>query len=308
MEQGLVQINIALNEKGLNYQKLLQQCENIQFTKETINQDYLPLKQLREAATLIKNLENPHTKAWQAWNADRKSIADPIDDCLNRKTAEFTQLNNEIKAENSQNEAEKLRVKTIQDNIDSFLMDYAVLIANAETLLVLLQLEREINLETAYAKKYQEFLPSLVERSKAIRDLLKSQKEKVKDLAAVQNKIEAAAQNKDLGTLNDLETEKEIIEHGLKETQKLVQQTSLSQSMGEKTIVPESTLIAVKPRRSAWTWDITDVEKFQKKYPHFVDMEPNRKKIDEWFTKMKKDKTIQETDKDGIKIYVQHLY
>ena len=138
------ELQLALSKEGLVYQQLLQECENVTFTKDNLNEDRSCLTNLRKVKSSLEKMENPHTAKWKAWNEARKSLADPVGELLNRKVNEFKKLAEEVAEENRKAEAEKQRKAGILAEIDSFFINQSQAIAAATEPSELVRVEKLI--------------------------------------------------------------------------------------------------------------------------------------------------------------------
>ena len=180
------QLTVALSKEGLAYQNLLQACENVTFTKDNLNEERTVLKDLRKVKSNLAGMTNPHTAAWQQWNAARKSLADPVDALLTKKEGEFSKISKEIAAENARIEAEKARVKGIKDAIDTFFLEQSQAVANTSEPSEIVRIEKLIGSHKANKTRYAEFLPLLVEKADILADLIKDKKSALRELEALQ--------------------------------------------------------------------------------------------------------------------------
>src|SRR5689334_22853692 len=112
-------LSLKLTVAGLNYQRLIQEGELIVFTRENLDQDYSSLASLRKVKKQLEDEENPYLKLWQTWNAARKSLLDPVKVLLAKKTKEFTDLNETIKAENAVIAAQNAKTLEIETHIQT---------------------------------------------------------------------------------------------------------------------------------------------------------------------------------------------
>ena len=114
------ELQIALSKEGLQYQQLLQEGENLTFTKDGLVEQGASLKTLRVVQTKLDKMVNPYWKQCKAWNDAKASLIAPVEELLNRKVNEYKKLALEIKADKKKAEQEKARVDGIKQTIDSF--------------------------------------------------------------------------------------------------------------------------------------------------------------------------------------------
>jgi predicted nucleic acid-binding Zn-ribbon protein len=306
------EILVALGKLGLQYQKLLQAGEDISFTKDTINQDYEPLKKLREVSTAIKDMENPWTEKWSQWNKDRKSLLDPVTALLGTKTAEFTTLANEIKADQLKADNEKKRVADIKAAISSFTLDYSTKIAQATTFEELNTLHMRMGAEKSRKNVYQEFMPDLQEAIVGLEISLKTQKQNIKDLQELEGQKAAALQSGDDEALMGLIEKEEEITSKITETGTTVQEAAISSVSNNEVVEVDSILpTAPKPRRTVLDWEVTDIQLLYKKRPDLAEILPLNEEIDNLAKEIRKagGKNFKlDTSIPGLKIYMKEIF
>ena len=187
------ELTIALSKEGLQYQQLLQEGENLTFTKDKLVEQGASLKKLREVQKKLADKENPYTANWKAWNEARKSLVDPVSDLLKRKENEYRKLALEIEADKKREAEEKERVAGIKTAIDSFFIAQSQAIAGAKTLPELTAIEKIIGSHKANKSRYSEFLPELVAKAELLTPLIKEQKKVIRELEALKAQMTKAA-------------------------------------------------------------------------------------------------------------------
>lgn len=299
-------LKLQLSKLGLQYECTLQKANDIKFSKETINQDYEPLKKLRELSTAIADLENPYTKFWSDWNKARKSIADPIVLALAEKTAAFTKMAEEIKRENDKLEAERVRIKGIKDAINAFTVDFAGKIAAATDNDTLIAIQMRIGTEKSHKVKWGEFIADFFEACKGLESSLKIQKSKIAELKKLEDSEKTADDAQLMEIMEMKETIVAEIEQGKIDVQEITVRAATSAT---ETVVPESLSLAPKARRTAKKWRVDNLTLLYKKRPDLVDLIPNKEKIDAMLDERRKAKVfIEETTSDGITFYEEKSY
>ena len=89
-----------------------------------------------------------------------------------------------------------------------------------------------------------------------------------------------------------------------------VQEKAIGMATKADVVEPEMVMLqSVAARRSIWTWEVVDIKETQKKMPNFVDLTPNKEKIDEYL-KAKKAEGISgdEFTVFGIKFYLKRTF
>lgn len=305
------ELQIALSKEGLQYQQLLQEGENLTFTKDGLVEQGASLKTLRTVQKKLGDIENPYTANWKAWNAARKSLTDPIDELLKRKEAEYRKLAENIAADQRRAEQEKERVSGIRQAIDSFFIAQSQAIAGAKTLGELTAIEKIIGSHKANKARYAEFLPDLVGKAENLTPLIKQQKDNIRKLEAVKEaEIEAAKLGDDQAFL-DAMREKESLQNKFDEVNIKAQEQAVGMATRVETVVvPEIVLPAApRPRRSVWVFESVDINETLKKMPNFVELSLNKEKVDEYL-KAKKAEGIEgdEFTVFGIHFFIQKSF
>lgn len=305
------ELTISLSKEGLQYQQLLQDGENLTFTKDKLVEQGASLKKLREVQKKLAEKENPYTANWKAWNEARKSLVDPVADLLKRKEAEYRKLAIEIEADQKREAEEKERVAGIKASIDSFFIAQSQAIAGAKTLPELTAIEKIIGSHKANKSRYSEFLPELVAKAELLTPLIKEQKKVIRELEALKEAEEKALQSGDDQAAIDAAEAQQSLQNRFDEVNIKAQEQAVNMATKVDTvIVPEVVLPAApKPRRSVWTYEAVDLQETLKKMPHFVELSLNKEKVDEYL-KAKKAEGIngEEFTVFGIRFYLQKSF
>lgn len=298
-----------------NYQKLLQEAENIVFTKENINQDYTALKKLRE---IRKKLDESREEKKKPFTAAGKAIQDayneldkPIKDVLDRKTAEFTKVNDEIKAENLRIEQENQKKFNIQQSIQEFVNNTTIDITKAETDTEIIRIQKAVGSEKSRSGYYGEFLDQLKVSCDNLTPLINERKAFIRERAELEEKEKQALSNNDHNEMVKIKEAKELLEFSVNENAIRMQETAFEQAVNIVPVVVGEMAEVVAPRRSSWKWRVDDITSLYKKMPHLVELTPNKTKIDELLATKKAEgslKGIDELKIFGLTLYLEKLY
>jgi len=300
------ELQIALSKEGLQYQQLLQEGENLTFTKDGLVEQGASLKTLRTVQKKLGDIENPYTANWKAWNEAKKTLLDPVADVLKRKEAEYRKLALEIEADKKKAEQEKERVSGIKQAIDSFFIAQSQAIAGAKTLGELTAIEKIIGSHKANKARYAEFLPDLVGKAENLTPLIKQQKDNIRKLEAVKEaEAKATESGDDQAVLNAREAQ-ESLQNKFDEVNIKAQEQAVGMATRVETVVvPEVVLPAApKPRRQVWTYESTDINETLKKMPNFVELSLNKEKVDEYL----KAKKAEGIDGEEFTVFGIHFY
>lgn len=305
------ELQIALSKEGLQYQQLLQEGENLTFTKDGLVEQGASLKTLRSVQKKLGDIENPYTANWKAWNEAKKTLLDPVADVLKRKEAEYRKLALEIEADKKKAEQEKERVSGIKQAIDSFFIAQSQAIAGAKTLGELTAIEKIIGSHKANKARYAEFLPDLVGKAENLTPLIKQQKDNIRKLEAVKEAEAKATESGDDQAVLDAREAQESLQNKFDEVNIKAQEQAVGMATRVETVVvPEIVLPAApKPRRQVWTYESTDINETLKKMPNFVELTLNKEKVDEYL-KAKKAEGIEgeEFTVFGIRFFIQKSF
>jgi hypothetical protein len=305
------ELQIALSKEGLQYQQLLQEGENLTFTKDGLVEQGASLKTLRVVQTKLDKMVNPYWKQYKAWNDAKASLINPVADVLKRKESEYRKLALEIEADKKKAEHEKERVSGIKQAIDSFFIAQSQAIAGAKTLDELVAVEKIIGSHKANKARYAEFLPDLVGKAENLTPLIKQQKDNIRKLEAVKEAEAKATESGDDQAVLDAREAQESIQNKFDEVNIKAQEQAVGMATRVETVVvPEVVLPAApRPRRSVWTYESTDINETLKKMPNFVELSLNKEKVDEYL-KAKKAEGIEgeEFTVFGIRFFIQKSF
>ena len=305
------ELQIALSKEGLQYQQLLQEGENLKFTKDNLVEERDSLKPLRNVKKKLEDKKNPYWEKYKAWNDAKSSLITPVEELLKRKESEISKLALEIEADKKKAEQEKERVSGIKQAIDSFFIAQSQAIAGAKTLGELTAIEKIIGSHKANKARYAEFLPDLVGKAENLTPLIKQQKDNIRKLEAVKEaEAKATESGDDQAVLNAREAQ-ESLQNKFDEVNIKAQEQAVGMATRVETVVvPEVVLPAApKPRRQVWVYESTDINETLKKMPNFVELSLNKEKVDEYL-KAKKAEGIEgeEFTVFGIRFFIQKSF
>ncbi len=299
-----------------NYEKLLQDAENITFTKENIKEDHAVFKTIRSVMKKLVDSKDvkkePYKKAGQAIQEAFNELYKPLEDVLNRKITEFTKVNNEIKAENDRLEKEKLQQEQVQATINTFINQTTTLIANAKDDTKIVSIQKAIGSEKARSGYYGVHLDTLKSACDNLTPLINERKEHIRELSKMKEQQAKALQDGDIQKATDLMEEIEFKDIQLSENVIRIQEKAFEQVLNTaEVVVAEPTAEVVAPRRSSWKWRIDDMQSLAKKLPHLVEITPIKQKIDELLATKKAEgalKDIEELKISGLTLYLEKTY
>lgn len=305
-------INLELTKAGYNIQQLLQQCEDIVFSEDNMEQDYSPLKKLEIAIKEVKDIHDrikkPHKEICDNIDFAIRSIRDPMKEVLERKRGEYKNVALEMKKKAAELEKEHNRKVGIQSLINKFILSKSIEIASATTDEQLVRIEALINLECTRKNTYEEYLDEFKAACLPLRELLKTQKEQIRAIKKLDSEIDAAFASENDGKAIELQERKEEISSHIENIKTQVQEQAISSSVYIPVQVAPA---APKARMKRWTTEIVDVERAFSKARGLLDISLNAKRVGEKLNEVKAE-LIKEgkTDIviDGIRYYQEEKY
>jgi len=298
------ELQLSLSKEGLAYQQLLQECENVVFTRDNLNDERTALVNLRKVKSSLEKMVNPHTAAWKAWNDAKKSLVDPVTEILVTKAAEYTVLAQEVAEEARKAEAEKQRKAAILSEIDNFFIAQSQAIANATDPQELVRIEKLIGSHKS-AARYGEFLPLMAQKAQILAELIRTAKDAIKKIAELRAKESLAeASGDDQAILDSREAQEQLLAK-ISEIGEVVQTEAINMAVNSGVVEPEIlTPSAPKPRRVSYKYQIID-EKVAAK-AGLMKLVPDEEKIDAILAGKRKDGI--ECTENGIRYYKHFDY
>jgi len=298
------ELQLSLSKEGLAYQQLLQECENVVFTRDNLNDERTALVNLRKVKSSLEKMVNPHTAAWKAWNDAKKSLVDPVTEILVTKAAEYTVLAQEVAEEARKAEAEKQRKAAILSEIDNFFIAQSQAIANATDPQELVRIEKLIGSHKS-AARYGEFLPLMAQKAQILAELIRTAKDAIKKIAELRAKESLAeASGDDQAILDSREAQEQLLAK-ISEIGEVVQTEAINMAVNSGVVEPEIlTPSAPKPRRVSYKYQIID-EKLAAK-AGLMKLVPDEEKIDAILASKRKEGI--ECTENGIRYYKHFDY
>jgi hypothetical protein len=171
---------------------------------------------------------------------------------------------------------EAAKDKAILDGIENNVMEFSQRIAGCTSNDELLAIERIINRQKAsdMVSKYGKHHAFAIERyDTALLPILRDQKTKIKDLAALENKLNLAAEEGDIDKLEELTVAKENLEQEIQHNQEKVQDNAITSGA---IVVPTHTVIHTtipKGGRTEYECEIVDLAAAFKRCPELLKIE-----------------------------------
>ena len=299
------ELQLSLSKEGLAYQQLLQECENVVFTRDNLNDERTALVNLRKVKSKLEGFDNPFTERWKNWNSAKKSLVEPVSELLARKEGEYRKIAAELAEEYRKAEAENQRKAAILSEIDNFFIAQSQAIANATEPQELVRIEKLIGSHRGNQSRYGEYLRLMSQKSSNLTDLIKNRKEAIKKLEALKTAEKAAELAGDDQTVLDSREAQEQLLAKISEIGEVVQTEAINMAVNSGVVEPEIlTPAAPKPRRVSYKYQIID-EKVAAK-AGLMKLVPDEEKIDAILAGKRKDGI--ECTENGIRYYKHFDY
>lgn len=299
------EIIVSLSKDGLAYQRLLQEGENIRFTRDNFEEEQKKLAVLRKLETSLEKMVNPWTAKWKQWNENRKSLLDPVSALTAKKGMDAAAVSRELEAERQRIDAEKNRVAAIKQAIDDFFIQQSQAIAAATTPQEIVRIEKLIGSHKGNSSRYQEFLPLLQSKAANLDDLIKEQKVSIKKLEALKTAEKAAEATGDDQAILDSREAQEELATKIHENREIVQEKAIGMATQADVVEPEIIIpIIPKARRSTWKYEVVDIKAAQK--AGLTKTVIDEEKIDAILAEKRKTET--EVTENGIRYFVERRF
>lgn len=276
--------NIELTNLG--FQKIADEEMGLVYNEDNVNE----IKAfLDKAKTLEKGIVKTHTsgkedalKNGRAWDSAKNAYLAQVAAITNVPQQKYTSICQSIAQKQREAEIEKKRVDDIKLGIENNAVNFSMKIAGCETTYQLLAIERTINLEKTRKDKYGEFLQDAIDRFTPLNEILKNQKLVIKqaeDLAA--QKLAAEASGDDEKLLEVMEKQEANVQQ-IESNKITVQEKATEQPLRSFASYTPISTPTVKPKRTTWEWEISDISVTSKKMPSWVVMATVDDKINEY--------------------------
>jgi hypothetical protein len=305
--------NIALTQS--KFQDLANKANSLVFNEDHLEEIKKFLDDMRK---VDKAIEETHKegkadalKIGRDWDAGKNSFLAITANIKSKPQAEYEKICRAIDTRQREAEAERQRVKNIQEGIESNALRFATQIASCTTSEQLSSIERLINLEKGRKDKYMEFADEAVERFTELNALLKTQKETVRELEDNAKRQAEAIKQKNDELLLQLKERQEQVQNKVEEAKIVVQETAINQSMRERIEVAREIIPEVKARRTVWNFEMVDKKEVMKKAPELLVVSLDADKVKQTL------KTLKDTNQldgktelilNGIRYYEQKTF
>lgn len=252
---------------ALKYQEALTRLNELEVTEDTLPDTQAHIKKARG---FLKKFEEIKTtgkaeslRIGRLWDTVFNELKLPFETAIDDKENKVNEVAKKIAEENRKKENERLRVEGIKTAIDTFIFDQTRLIADAKTDTTLIGVEKMIGSHKANNSRYQELLPTLIERCSELLPLIKKQKENIRELEDLKIKEAAAIASGDDAKVLEIQEAKEVVTYAIDEAKVVVQETAINSAMNSPSAPIEVETISFTPRarRTSWEYEIVDEKK-----------------------------------------------
>lgn len=313
LSQEIITAQFRKELMAYQYQQLLDELGAITVTSDTIESTQ---KKIKEARSLKKKIEDvkstlkkPYWDICTKFDTAFNDLKTPLDNLINDKEKEVNNLSKKIAEENQKKERERLRIEGIKKSIEEFVFEQTKNIASATTDVELVAIEKLIGSHKANKSRYEELLPSLVEKCEELTPLIKKQKEHIRELAEIERKKNEALQKGDDREAMELEEKKEAVQSSIEETKIIIQETAIEGALSSNEVIEvKEVLITPKPRRTTWEMEIVDEKKAFNCGMLVCEINKEKAKAQLEVVKQTLPKDQEEMTINGIRYYQNKIY
>jgi len=307
------QFGIELTKKHGNYQKALEQLQGITVTEDNIEEAQQFMRNvnsfIKYLDDLRKEMKDPFFKQGKSIDDVHKEFANPII-AIRDKVQKLLNDVAAIKAKKIEEDRQRLlKTQAIKEAINTFVLNFSVKIAAADSNEQLISLERLINLEKANKSKYADLLSLLIERCNELNEKLAEQKKLVKQREELKKQQEEAKKQGDDDKLNELLEKQQAIDDEIADNTVIVQEQAANSIIADTNEIDE--LESVKARRTVWKAEISDVKEAMKKAPELLDVTLNNDAVKAVLNTLKDSGSLKgktELTVNGIRYFEQKTF
>lgn len=297
----------------LNYNKMLQGLQNLEVTPSTLKESY---PEFKEADKFIKTITEWRKEQAKPFNEVdvlflevSKEILEPISAALSQKKEQVKSASAINAAEIAKARKEQARIDLITKTIGEFINKITVDITLATTDDQIVSIQKRIGAEKSRTGFYQEYIEELRTKCDNLSATINSQKEKIRELSAINAAYEKALNDNDDSKAALIREQIEGKTEELTENSIRLQEQAFNQSLEiSQTVVGQPEISVTKGRVHRWMWKLEDIDLLRKKRPELTKIVPDEEAINA-LLKEKRDagefKDIEELEFNGILFYKQ---
>jgi hypothetical protein len=270
---ALTNAEFILNVMQKQASEIVVNEDHLEVTKSLLDK-FVKARSLVDAAH--KKEKEPYLQGGKAIDAAKNETLAQIAAIEDPLRAKYNKVCSDVAQRQREQQEEMNREKAILDGIESNVMEFSQRIAQCTTNDELLAVERIINRQKAgdMVSKYGKHHAFAIERfDTVLLPILRDQKTKIKDLAALDKQIEIAAEDGDIDRLESLTIKKENVEQEIQHNQAKVQDNAI---MSGGLAAPAHEVIETtipKGGRTEYECEIVDLNVALKKSPQLLNIE-----------------------------------
>lgn len=274
-------------------QKLVFNEDNLQEMKEVLKDCDLIDKSAEE---VHKKVKAPYWDAGKACDAGKNLVLSQTSDIRNRVKPKYDKLLKDIADRALLQQQKEAQNRAILKGIDDSLIVFAQKIVAATSTKALQDVENLINLQKSpsMAKKYGDFHPQAIERfDTVLKPIIKDQKEKVKEIEALNKQREEAEASNDPDKMDEIDNRINDLSDQVLQNNAVVEEAALNQ---ESFAIVEAVEVLpdFKVKRTNFSYEIADLDVALKKSRDLLEIS-----IDSKMAKLKKDALVAEGAFEG---------
>lgn len=313
LSQEIITAQFRKELMAYQYQQILDDLGAIIVTSDNID---LVQEKIKKARSLQKELEgikarikSPYWEICKKYDFSFNSLNLPLNNLIIDKEKRVNEVSRKKVEENQRKEREIERIDRIKKSIEEFVFEQTRNIASATTDIELIAIEKLIGSHKANKSRYEELLPSLVEKCEELTPLIKKQKEHIRELAEIERKKNEALKNGDDREAMELEEKKEAVQSSIEETKIIIQETAIESALSSTDVIEvKEILVTPKPRRTTWEMEIVDEKKAFNSGMLICEINKEKAKAQLEVVKQTLPKDQEEMTINGIRYYQNKIY
>lgn len=309
----LVKASFSIDTARLNYLKVLQDIRNIVWTRDNIEQDLLAVaKTVASKLTDRKDFyKRPYIDAGKIIQTEYNNVFNPLNDEISVKAAQRKALADQIQQEQDKANAEIERLNNIRLSMIGFIQSVTNDISESTTDSQIVLIEKRVGTELSRKGFYSDYYEDFKAQCEELKPLIKKQKEYVKLLISLEKEKSDAMSKGNESAAVDARQKAEDIKEFIEEGKIRLQQKAFEQLENSDVAVGIPVNVAPDATRTTWKWRVDDVQLLLKKMPELVDLVPNKEKIDAILKESRVNgsfKGLRESKLYGITFYEDKSY
>lgn len=295
------------------YQEALDALSSFEVTEDTLSQAQEKVKNARKFSKTIEEIKTkgkaPALQECKWWDNAFNSLQSPLTSVISDVEKKINDVARKVAEENQRKERERLRIEGIKKSIEEFVFEQTRNIASAKTDTELVAIEKLIGSHKANKSRYEDLLPTLVERCEELTPIIKKQKEHIRELNEIERKKQEALQIEDDRTVLELEEKQDLIQSSIDETKIIIQETAIESAISSNYIIEvKEVLVTPKPRRTTWEMEIVDEKKAFNSGMLVCEINKEKAKAQLEVVKQTLPKDQEEMTINGIRYYQNKIY